>query len=98
MIAEDMNHAWAEGMRDVRAAEALHTYEANLFWRGVRSGEASMLLAHKLATEAKVRQCRIPAPTMKELRWKRKIIPRFLDAEARTAIAADCQRLDPARN
>jgi hypothetical protein len=53
---------------------------------------------YQAVIRARVLQCRIPAPTLKELRWKQKIEARHLDTEARAAIVADCQRLEPARN
>ena len=92
LIKKDMELAWWKGREALRKIDTLRKAELIKSWN---SAEATRLL--KEWREGVLRQCLLPAPTERELRWKKKETswryPGGLPPAAAKAIAADEKRL-----
>jgi hypothetical protein len=87
-------HDWRRGMEEVQYAEAGHAHEAIGLRLGiVGHSDRVNLLMYKNWMDAEAEQCLIPAPTAKELRWKKR---RMLAIQKRPEVAAAIAR-DEAR-
>ncbi len=96
-FTRDLAQDWNRGMEDVRYAEYGHFYEAT----GRRLGVVGhcQRVADQMCKnwqEAQAEQCLIPAPTAKELRWKKRLLSHIRDREeVAAAILRDEARLAP---
>lgn len=86
---------WNRGMDEVRYADAGHAHEAiGLRLKIIGHTEHVSLLMFRNLIEAQAEQCLIPAPTAKELRWKKRLLPSVIERpEVQAAIARDEARL-----
>lgn len=97
-IERDLRAMWSAAFEYVRLAGAKHTATAAAL-QIARDPEGSDLhLANNVAFAARVdserRMCFVPAPTMRELRWKkRSLANRPADQDVVAAIARDEARL-----
>lgn len=89
---------WSRAMRNVRFAEAEHLVSAigsELSIAGIK--EHHSVYTFRNLREAQAEQCLVPAPTAKELRWKKRLMRDILDRpEVAEAISRDEARLGPA--
>jgi len=103
-IADDLQRAWDAGMANVKLSYAER--EA-AWWRFQIAGGSPTANATEYAAYcerldatglAVTRQLMIPAPRLKQLRWKRDQVTAWTNPdEAHAAIAADAARLTPAQ-
>lgn len=86
---------WSRAMRNVRFAEAEHLVSAigsQLSIAGIK--EHHSVYTFRNLREAQAEQCLVPAPTAKELRWKKRLDRSVLQRpEVAAAIARDEARL-----
>ena len=90
---------WLHHMDTVRLADAQHTVQA-LKDRGTEGITRIGIELYQASVHAQLRQCLLPAPTTKEIRWKERVVkmrdPKDADiVAALAAIAADRARLCP---
>lgn len=93
-IERDRLMPWSKAMEAVKVAEARHTI-ASITARN--SGEhlsAETLRTWRGLLDAQRAQCLVPAPTMKEVRWKKRRLPQIVrEPDIAAAITADEARL-----
>lgn len=91
----DLLQDWSKGMRAVKFAEAEHLVSAignELRIIGIK--EHHSFATFRNLREAQAEQCLIPAPTVKELRWKKRLCRDVIErSEVAAAIARDEARL-----
>jgi hypothetical protein len=94
LIERDMYKVWSRAMEAVQVAAAHHTIAA-IAERNSGDGLSTKgwdAWARRL--DAERAQCLVPAPTMKEVRWKKRLLPTLIrETEVAAAIAADEARL-----
>ena len=89
----DITLPWRKGMEHVELAEARHTVSALERRLGIESSHLPSIITWRALVEAWRRQCLIPAPTAKELRWKLRQSISAEDApEVQAVIDADQKR------
>lgn len=93
-IERDKLMPWRKAMEVVEVAKARHTIAAIT---GRNSGDhlsAEILATWSRLVAAQRAQCLVPAPTMKEVRWKKRQLPSLIrEPDIAAAIAADEARL-----
>lgn len=101
LILRDNKMVWANAMEAVRIADAHRVLAWAAFQKsgeryvtdGKPAGNAVLAACEALGL-AKKKQALIPAPTMKELRWKRREMPHDPSDEVRAMMEADAIRLN----
>jgi hypothetical protein len=98
-IERDMYMIWAKAMEAVEVAAAYHTIAAIAERNSDDRLSTKCWDAFCRRIDAERAQCLIPAPTMKEVRWKKRCMADVIrETEVAAAIAADEARLQGGRN
>lgn len=88
-VENDITMPWRKGMEHVDLAQARHTVNALEKRLGFTNSDEPALKTYRALIAAERRQCLIPAPTAKELRWKLRLVPSTIDTPEIVAVIAE---------